>query len=69
MPFRGFEGAAGTGKTYSLLEAVRERLVARPMLEHQRILALTFMHGSRRRLDEQFAQDPHLRGPLLVFDD
>lgn len=62
MPFRGFEGAAGTGKTHSLIEAVRERLAASPMLGHQRVLALTFMHGSRRRLDERFAGDPQLRG-------
>src|SRR5437868_1846159 len=62
MPFRGFEGPAGTGKTHSLLEAVKEQLAASPLLAHQRVLALTFMHGSRRRLDERFADEAQLRG-------
>ena len=61
VPFRAFEGPAGTGKTYMLIESVRERA---PIVlgNEQRVLGLTFMHGSRRRLDESFANHPELRG-------
>lgn len=62
MPFRGFEGAAGTGKTHRLIEAVRSRTAELDMHPHSRILALTFMHGSRRRLDERLAQSAETRG-------
>lgn len=61
MPFRGFEGAAGTGKTYRLINTVAEHLAASPLQPHQRVLALTFMHGSRRRLEERFRTVPALR--------
>jgi hypothetical protein len=61
MPFLGFEGPAGTGKTHELIESVRRRLAAPGIQPHQRILALTFMHGSRRRLDERFASHPETR--------
>lgn len=62
MTFRGFEGPAGSGKTYRLMEAVRERLGQQPLQPHQKVLALTFMHGSRKRLDNELRSDPHLRG-------
>jgi hypothetical protein len=62
MPFTGFEGPAGTGKTYELIETVRNRLAAPAIQPHQRILALTFMHGSRRRLDERLAGAKETRG-------
>lgn len=53
MPFKGFEGPAGTGKTHELIETVRLRVGGDGIHPQQRILALTFMHGSRRRLDER----------------
>lgn len=61
MPFLAFEGPAGTGKTYRLIEEVRART---PNLlgSGQRVLGLTFMHGARRRLDENFAGSPEIRG-------
>lgn len=61
MAFTGFEGAAGTGKTHRLIASVRQRAseVLRP---HQRVLGLTFMHGSRRRLHESLANEPETRG-------
>ena len=62
MAFVGFEGPAGTGKTHELIETVRGRVIAPGILPHQRILALTFMHGSRRRLDERFAKPVETRG-------
>src|SRR5690349_17788203 len=46
-----FEGPAGTGKTTRLMEALAEVLSARPLGEHERVLALSKMHGSRRRLN------------------
>ena len=61
MPFLAFEGPAGTGKTYQLIEEVRAR--APELLgSGQRVLGLTFMHGSRRRLDESFASKTEIRG-------
>ena len=52
MSSQFFEGAAGTGKTYNLIASL-EGLVTVGHLEkkHQKVLALTFMHGSRARLD------------------
>ena len=61
MPFLAFEGPAGTGKTYQLIEEVRAR--APDLLgAGQRVLGLTFMHGSRRRLDESLASEVEIRG-------
>jgi UvrD-like helicase C-terminal domain/AAA domain len=50
---RAVEGAAGCGKTYRLMEMLAETLVAHPLIEGQRVLALTFMHGARRRLADR----------------
>jgi superfamily I DNA/RNA helicase len=70
MPFRGFEGPAGTGKTFQLVEDIRARVGELAPAPHQRILALTFMHGSRRRLDERFAQpiETRNRATALTID-
>lgn len=62
MAFRGYEGPAGTGKTHCLIEAVEQHVAARPLLEHQRVLALTFMHGSRRRLESRLSNIRSLAG-------
>jgi hypothetical protein len=48
-------GQAGTGKTTRLMEVAEQlypRLVTR---EHQSLLAMSFMHGSRRRLEQKLA--------------
>jgi hypothetical protein len=47
------EGPAGCGKTVRLMETLGETLSAAPLREGQRVLALTFMHGARRRLHEK----------------
>ncbi len=62
MSFQGFEGPAGTGKTYRLIESVIEVCRQNRLKEHQKILALTFMHGSRRRLDDRLRRVSVLRG-------
>jgi len=67
MPFWGFEGPAGSGKTYRLLESVAIRLQDQPLLLQQKVLALTFMHGSRRRLDVESGANPHLRGKVVAM--
>jgi len=46
------EGVAGSGKTFRLMEALGEALAIAPLREGQRVLAVTFMHGARRRLNE-----------------
>jgi len=50
---RAVEGAAGCGKTHRLMEMLAETLAAHPLIEGQRVLALTFMHGARRRLSDR----------------
>ena len=51
MPVTAFEGPAGTGKTHNLMRHVASEASRRSLSIHERVLALTFMHGSRRRLD------------------
>ena len=53
MTVRAVEGAAGCGKTHRLMEMLSETLAAHPLIEGQRVLALTFMHGARRRLSDR----------------
>ncbi|MGV3625816.1 MAG: ATP-dependent helicase [Archangium sp.] len=53
MSVQFIEGGAGTGKTTTVIELLGQRLAASPLGEHQRVLALTKMHGSRRRVRER----------------
>lgn len=53
MSIRAVEGAAGCGKTHRLIGMLTETLAAHPLIEGQRVLALTFMHGARRRLSDR----------------
>ena len=46
-----FTGQAGTGKTFSLMHLLSEIIPQREWLKFETILALTFMHGSRKRLE------------------
>jgi hypothetical protein len=62
MSLFAVEGAAGCGKTVRLMEALGETLGAVPLREGQRVLALTFMHGARRRLHEKLGGIVGLRG-------
>lgn len=62
MTLFAVEGAAGSGKTYRLMEALCEALAATPLQEGERVLALTFMHGARRRLNEKLKGIPGLKG-------
>ena len=56
------DGAAGYGKTYRLMQMLEQVLTERPLQERQRVLALTYMHGSRRRLDARLRSVPGLHG-------
>ncbi len=49
-------GGAGTGKTTNLLLELEKHLATHPLCTGQRVLALTFMHGSRHRLAERLAK-------------
>lgn len=62
MTIQAVEGGAGCGKTYRLMAMLAERLVTHPLEKGQRVLALTFMHGSRRRLSERLHTVAGLRG-------
>lgn len=52
---KGFIGQAGTGKTTKLIETVEELLGSTSWMEHNALLALTFMHGSRKRLTSKLS--------------
>jgi superfamily I DNA/RNA helicase len=65
MPVQGFEGPAGSGKTYRLMKAVEKRISSIPLELHQRVLAITFMHGARRRLDERLSELAPVRGRYI----
>lgn len=56
-----FEGPAGTGKTTRLMVSLAETLQTRPLAEHERVLALSKMHGSRRRLNARLSTIEGLR--------
>ncbi len=55
-------GAAGYGKTHRLLERATQELHACPPGAGQAVLALTFMHGARQRLEQKLHAIPMLRG-------
>ncbi|MCF8839725.1 ATP-dependent helicase [Xanthomonas campestris pv. campestris] len=55
-----FSGGAGSGKTYHLMQRLAEVIAQESMAEGCKVLALTFMHGSRRRLDDRLAGVPGL---------
>jgi hypothetical protein len=62
MTLSAFMGHAGVGKTYNLFLALEKLIQSRPLLEGQRVLGLTFMHGSRQRLDEQLRKAATVKG-------
>lgn len=59
---RAFTGGAGCGKTHRLMQALSSHLGTMPLKDGQKVLALTFMHGSRRRLEERLDQLKALKG-------
>jgi superfamily I DNA/RNA helicase len=61
MTFDFFEGAAGTGKTHNLVLRAEELLQTDALGAGQKLLALTFMNGSRRRLDARLGENPAFR--------
>ena len=62
MTVRAFTGGAGCGKTFQLMDALERHLAGHPLGEGQKVLGLTFMHGSRRRLDQRLREVPLLSG-------
>lgn len=61
MTFDFFEGAAGTGKTHNLVGRAGEIVQDGVLGEGQKLLALTFMNGARRRLDARLGENPTFR--------
>lgn len=61
MTFDFFEGAAGTGKTHNLVGRAGEIVQDGVLGEGQKLLALTFMNGARRRLDTRLGENPAFR--------
>lgn len=62
MTVRAFTGGAGCGKTHQLMQLLNDHLGTAPLGDGQKVLALTFMHGSRRRLEERLGQLQSLKG-------
>lgn len=62
MTVRAFIGGAGCGKTHMLMESLSAHLDATPLHVGQRVLAITFMHGSRRRLEERLGMLKNVKG-------
>lgn len=62
MTVRAFTGGAGCGKTHMLMDSLSAHLDAVPLHAGQKVLALTFMHGSRRRLEERLGMLQNLKG-------
>ncbi|MCG7967529.1 MAG: ATP-binding domain-containing protein [Candidatus Thiodiazotropha taylori] len=48
------------------MEELSESLQQRPLADHERVLALTFMHGSRRRLDARLRELGGLSGQFTA---
>jgi len=53
LTVRAVQGGAGCGKTHRLMAMLADTLNTHPLGEGQRVLALTFMHGARRRLADR----------------
>ena len=70
MTVQSFSGGAGCGKTYQLMRALEQWLQNTPLRDGQKVLALTFMHGSRRRLAERLRSMPTVasRHDCLTLD-
>ncbi|MDW3688457.1 ATP-binding domain-containing protein [Cupriavidus sp. CV2] len=62
MSIWAVSGAAGYGKTYRLTQRLEHELLAQPLAPGQSVLALTFMHGARQRLDQRLRELPALKG-------
>lgn len=62
MSLQLIEGGAGTGKTTMVIERLGQLLATSPLAKHQRVLALTKMHGSRRRVRERLLGVSGLNG-------
>lgn len=61
MTFELFEGAAGTGKTHSMVTRAAELVQHGALGEEQKLLALTFMNGARHRLYARLGEYPIFR--------
>ncbi|CAG5074672.1 hypothetical protein DYBT9623_05359 [Dyadobacter sp. CECT 9623] len=62
MNVTAFEGPAGCGKTFTLIQRLEQKIEQVPMSPNQKILALTYMHGSRKRLSTKLSGINSLRG-------
>jgi hypothetical protein len=62
MSVAAFEGPAGCGKTHRLMNELADALRRKALAPHERVLALTFMNGSRQRLDARLREVDGLAG-------
>ena len=62
MSLEYFEGPAGSGKTFNIIAKLKSSVESRPLGEHEGVLGLTYMHGSRRRMHDTLAKVDSVRG-------
>lgn len=66
MTVMAFEGPAGSGKTHRLIDELGGVIDREPLADHQRVIALTYMHGSRHaRLRSLEALDGRFQAATL----
>lgn len=70
MTLEFFEGPAGTGKTHNVVARAAELVQQGVLDDGQKLLALTYMNGSRRRLETRLRRNPlfHNRFNCQTFD-
>ncbi len=70
MTFDFFEGPAGSGKTFNMVARARQLVENDALGEGQRMLALTYMNGARRRLTKDLNNETLFRQKFdcLTFD-
>jgi superfamily I DNA/RNA helicase len=62
-------GQAGTGKTTWLIEKVKDQAPGMLSFEHQSLLAITRMHGARRRVEMKLRESsPGIRCSVATID-
>lgn len=66
MSLEYYEGPAGSGKTFQLIEALKSFVAEHPLKQDEAVLAVTYMHGSRRRLHSRFAKISVVKGRFLA---
>lgn len=61
-----YEGPAGSGKTFQLIEALKAFVAEHPLRPDEAVLGVTYMHGSRRRMHSRLAKISVIKGRFVA---